>query len=143
MDVQAEHLIRLALESQLRERDPHLRRPSVLVGRGLCGPHHVVGLVEHGLVVFRVVPVHADALRRDAEDVGRAMVEERVKRDEDVFGLLDTIASCHRRLDARARALPHPRAHIEGAVVIEKPYFGAFRRLSALDGFFLYEVGDW
>ena len=51
MDVQAEHLVRPAFESQLRERDPHFRRPTVLVDGGPGGPHHVVRLVEHAMVL--------------------------------------------------------------------------------------------
>ena len=102
-----------AVESELRERNPQLGGPPLLVDAACAHPTPDRTPRRRSPRCPRDESDRCARRGRHAEDVGGAPVVKRVERDEDVLGLLDPIAPAHRCLDARPGLLVHSRADIE------------------------------
>jgi hypothetical protein len=118
LDVEPPHLRAALVESQLRERNPELRRPPVFVHRRARLPHGIESRVVRPIVVAGVVPVEAHARRGDAERVRSASIQIRVERDQKVLGLIAFVAPSERRLNRRAGSQARP--HIQRVPVVHE-----------------------
>jgi hypothetical protein len=126
-------------EPQLRQRDPHLDRPALVVDAHGRGPHGVPRRVQELVVVDEGVALHAS--RRHAELRACQVVMMRVEVHEEGVGLDGHVAPRQLAHDGGRLAIAQPRGDVEGLIVVPDADLGVFRRRLALDGVALQEPG--
>ncbi len=123
-DVQPPDLALGGREPELREGNPHLRAPALVVDRHGGLPDAVPGVVLIGVVVEDAVADGAGG--GHGEHRPGQVVVERVEADDDPVGDPVGVAVAPRQAagDFRRFRVEHPRAHVDGVVVVDKAYFG-------------------
>ncbi len=140
LDVETPRLFRRLREAKLRERDPELRHPTLIIDAGGHVPDGVPGVVLVGVVVAVGVSFHACRVHTELER--RAAVVIGIDRDDDPVGCRALVATCQLADDLVRLAVVGADPHVERAVVVKHPGPGALRRRLSLLRVTLYEAQD-
>ncbi len=140
LEVHAPFLHARAGESELREGDAHLHRPSLLVDVRGDVPHGVPRIVGRGIVVGGdAIGAHAGGI--DGESKGGAMVVVRVDVDAEEVAAGGRIPAAEPRDDARGVVVVQSRGDVERIAIVRDHHVGALPRLGAIARLDLPESG--
>ncbi len=130
----------VVVETQLRERNPELRRPAFRVPRHLDVPHRVPAVVARAVVVVVTIALDADRVHREL--VRRSVIEVGIDNDLQPVRGRRLIAPRQEPDDALGFGVEGANRHVEGRRVVGDARGGEVAGRRALGRFALHELRD-